>query len=110
MAPGYKDHDHPIPDLLGEPTGDDGIYLQPMQAVYEKWTTNVCKVLGALRSFWMIPMAITLEFSQGLYQLIIDGVKDDNDYPVFQYIVVAQAIKHCAQQSLPEQSDPLLNA
>eukprot|EP00961_Rhodomonas_salina_P007881 107135-Rhodomonas_salina.1 len=24
MAPGYKD---PIPDLLGEPTGDDGIYL-----------------------------------------------------------------------------------
>eukprot|EP00961_Rhodomonas_salina_P007882 107135-Rhodomonas_salina.2 len=34
----------------------------------------------------------TLEFSQGHYQPIIDGVEDDNDDP------------------LPEQSDPLLNA
>eukprot|EP00961_Rhodomonas_salina_P035262 474359-Rhodomonas_salina.2 len=40
-------------------------------------------------------MAITLKFSQGLYQPIIDGVEDDNDNPVFQYIVVTQAIKHC---------------
>eukprot|EP00961_Rhodomonas_salina_P300970 3940283-Rhodomonas_salina.3 len=46
MAPGYKDH--PIPELLGEPTGDDGIYLRLTQVVYEKWTTNVRKVLGAL--------------------------------------------------------------
>eukprot|EP00961_Rhodomonas_salina_P297808 3937523-Rhodomonas_salina.1 len=38
------------------------------------------------------------------------GVEDDIDDPVFQYIVVAQAIKHGTQQSLPEQSYPLLNA
>eukprot|EP00961_Rhodomonas_salina_P290507 3925465-Rhodomonas_salina.1 len=36
-------------------------------------------------------------------------MEDDSDDPVSQYIIVAQAIKHRAQQSLPEQSDPLLN-
>eukprot|EP00961_Rhodomonas_salina_P300969 3940283-Rhodomonas_salina.2 len=55
-------------------------------------------------------MAISLEFEQGQYRSIIDCFEDDNNSPVFQYIVVAQAIKHGAQQSLPEQSDPLLNA
>eukprot|EP00961_Rhodomonas_salina_P181371 2448297-Rhodomonas_salina.1 len=50
MAPGYKDH--PIPDLLGEPTGDDGIYLRPMQVVYEKWMANVSKHSKVPRTFW----------------------------------------------------------
>eukprot|EP00961_Rhodomonas_salina_P136582 1837554-Rhodomonas_salina.1 len=97
MAPGYKDH--PIPELLGKPTGDDWIYLRPTHIVYEKWTMNVCKVLGALGSFWMIPMAILvlLEFEQGQYSTIINCFEDYNDDPVFQYIIVAQAIKHGVQ-------------
>eukprot|EP00961_Rhodomonas_salina_P049031 658081-Rhodomonas_salina.1 len=68
MAPGYKDH--PIPELIGEPTGDDNTYLRPTKAAYEKWLTTVRKVLGALSLFWIIPMALALEYERGQYRTL----------------------------------------
>eukprot|EP00961_Rhodomonas_salina_P198522 2677874-Rhodomonas_salina.1 len=87
MALSYKDH--PIPELKGEPraTGDDTTFLRPTKAVYEKWMTSVRKVLGALGIYWIIPMALALEFERGRYHELVDGMPDDNDDPIFQYIV-----------------------
>eukprot|EP00961_Rhodomonas_salina_P081852 1100463-Rhodomonas_salina.1 len=99
MAPGYKDH--PIPELIGESTCDDNTYLCPTKAVYEKWLTTVLKVLGALSLFWIIPMALALEYERGQYCTLVDDVPDDTDNMVFQYIVVALAIQHGALLSLP---------
>eukprot|EP00961_Rhodomonas_salina_P185069 2499224-Rhodomonas_salina.1 len=111
MAPSYKDH--PIPELKGEPTGNDTTFLRPTKAVYEKWMTSASlrKVLGALGIYWIIPMALALEFERGRYHELIDGMPDDNDDPIFQYIVVATAIQHGALQSLPgpETTDALVN-
>eukprot|EP00961_Rhodomonas_salina_P256471 3466027-Rhodomonas_salina.1 len=110
MAPGYKDH--PIPKLKGDPAGDDDeTFLCPTvtKAMYDKWLTTVLKVLGALGLFWIIPMALALEFEHGQYSPLIDGVRDDKDDLVFQYIVVALAITAGAQQSLLEPQNALLD-
>eukprot|EP00961_Rhodomonas_salina_P027711 374295-Rhodomonas_salina.1 len=103
MAPSYKDH--PIPKLKGDPTGhDDETFLRPTKAMYDKWLTTVCKVLGALGLFWIIPMALALEFECGQYCSgpLIDDVRDNCNDLVFQYIVVALAISAGAQQSAME--------
>eukprot|EP00961_Rhodomonas_salina_P030068 404931-Rhodomonas_salina.1 len=109
MAPSYKDH--PIPELKGaELSGDDGsTCLCPTHTVYEKWLTSTQKVLGALGSFWMIPMALGLDFVLGVYMPLVDGVQDDGYDPVFQYIVVSLAIRHSALQSLPAREKALLD-
>eukprot|EP00961_Rhodomonas_salina_P121611 1637423-Rhodomonas_salina.1 len=52
-------------------------------------------------------MALGLEFVLGAY--LVDGVLDDGDDPVFQYIVVSLAIGHGALQSLPARENALLN-
>eukprot|EP00961_Rhodomonas_salina_P301185 3940359-Rhodomonas_salina.1 len=98
MAPSYKDH--PIPELKGTEVGgdDSGTFLRPTHVVYEKWLTSTRKVLGALGSFWMIPMALSLEFRLGKYLQLVNGAVDDGDDPVFQYIVVALAIEHGGRQ------------
>eukprot|EP00961_Rhodomonas_salina_P176386 2377493-Rhodomonas_salina.1 len=77
--------------------------------MYDKWLTTVRKVLGALGLFWIIPMALALEFERGQYCPLIDDVRADGDDPVFQYIVVALAITGGAQQSLPEPQNALLD-
>eukprot|EP00961_Rhodomonas_salina_P184072 2485279-Rhodomonas_salina.1 len=64
MAQSYKDH--PIPELKGEPTCYDTTFLRPTKAVYEKWMTSVRKVLGTLGIYWIIPMALALEFARTL--------------------------------------------
>eukprot|EP00961_Rhodomonas_salina_P093840 1262448-Rhodomonas_salina.1 len=64
------------------------------------------KVLGALGSFWMIPMALSLEFVMGVYMPLVDGVRDNGDDPIFQYIM---AIGHCVLQSLPAQDNALID-
>eukprot|EP00961_Rhodomonas_salina_P022361 300756-Rhodomonas_salina.1 len=48
MAPSYKEH--PIPELKGDPTGDDyETFLRPIKAMYDKWLTTVRKeALAAL--------------------------------------------------------------
>eukprot|EP00961_Rhodomonas_salina_P189539 2557620-Rhodomonas_salina.1 len=110
MAPGYKDH--LIPKLKGDPAGNDNeTFLRPTKAMYDKWLTTVRKVLGALGLFWIIPMALALEFECGQYCPLIDGVRDDMDDPVFQgqYIVVSLALAAGAQQSLPEPTNALLD-
>eukprot|EP00961_Rhodomonas_salina_P067868 911309-Rhodomonas_salina.2 len=109
MAPSYKDH--PIPELKGaELSGDDGsTYMRPTHAVYKKWLTLTRKVLRALGAFWMIPMTPCLEFIMGVYMPLVDGVWDDGDDPIFQYIVVSLAIGHGALQSLPAPENVLLD-
>eukprot|EP00961_Rhodomonas_salina_P103363 1390452-Rhodomonas_salina.1 len=77
--------------------------------MYDKWLTTVSKVLGALGLFWIIPMALAHEFERGQYHPLIDGVRDDTDDPVFQYIVVSLALAAGAQQSLPEPTNALLD-
>eukprot|EP00961_Rhodomonas_salina_P149576 2013537-Rhodomonas_salina.1 len=71
--------------------------------------TSVRKVLGALGIYWMIPMALALEFELGKYSELVDCMPDDNDDPIFQYILVATAVQHGALQSLPEATDVLVN-
>eukprot|EP00961_Rhodomonas_salina_P018698 251657-Rhodomonas_salina.1 len=83
--------------------------MRPSHTVYEKWLTSTRKVLGALGSFWMIPMAQGLEFVLGAYMPLVDGVLDDGYDPVFQYIVVSLAIGHGALQSLPARKNALLD-
>eukprot|EP00961_Rhodomonas_salina_P283049 3825201-Rhodomonas_salina.1 len=82
MVPSYKDH--PIPELKGaELSGEDGsTCMRPTHAVYAKWLTSTRKVLGALVSFWMVPMALCLEFVLGVYVFLVDGELDDGDNPV----------------------------
>eukprot|EP00961_Rhodomonas_salina_P021996 296006-Rhodomonas_salina.1 len=108
MAPGYKDH--PIPELKGDPAGDDDkTFLRPTKAMYDKWLTTVRKVLGTLGLFWIIPMALALKFERGQYCPLIDSVRDDTDDLVFQYIVVSLALAAGAQQSLLEPTNALLD-
>eukprot|EP00961_Rhodomonas_salina_P028474 384357-Rhodomonas_salina.1 len=54
-------------------------------------------------------MALALEFECGRYHELVDCVPDDNDDPIFQYIIVATAIQHGALQLLPEATDALVN-
>eukprot|EP00961_Rhodomonas_salina_P276289 3732320-Rhodomonas_salina.1 len=54
-------------------------------------------------------MALSLEFVMGAYMPLVDGVRDDGDDPVFQYIVVSLAIGHGALQSLPAPDNELLD-
>eukprot|EP00961_Rhodomonas_salina_P161978 2181728-Rhodomonas_salina.1 len=54
-------------------------------------------------------MALSLEFVMGAYMPLVDGVQDDGDDPIFQYIVVSLAIGHCALQSLPAPDNALID-
>eukprot|EP00961_Rhodomonas_salina_P206422 2786610-Rhodomonas_salina.1 len=57
------------------------------------WTDTTRKLIGALGIAFLIPMALKLEFEQGIYlPIILDDIPDNPTDPVFRYVVVTRAI------------------
>ena len=108
MPPSGSWKDHSIENLRGDSTGDS-TFLTPTRGQYHSWLYELRKVLAALGLRWLIPMALALEFERGQYVDIIQHQQDNNDNPIFQFVVVSPAINAGALQSLPRRDRPLVS-
>jgi hypothetical protein len=85
-------------------------YSAPTLAQYSKWMIGIKKTLTAIRAIWMLKMAMSLPYKDGVFTNIVDpDFEEFFDTYAFQYVAVTMAIEAGGQNSLPFPNNPQRN-